>query len=240
MHAFKSLVPYTNAPAIPVMHNKGLEKELLKKFDQTLNLIRQTHEVEGVFERGTTTEVANKLVEEIQPDLFVAGVKEGTAFERQTFGSNAEELIDFIETPLLLIPLDRPIQPSGSLGFASDLKNALDKTSVSTLGIIQQIMQTELLVSNIYHEGSEDDAAERMNNSAIHGSIKHIPHKHLPFFCNDPYEGLIRFTKENQIQMLGMDPHKRGFFKDLFHVSITKKLNMNSIMPFLILRENRD
>jgi nucleotide-binding universal stress UspA family protein len=86
------------------VENRKKEGELVKRMAENLRL--KNIEAEGVQLKGSTVKMIKKEVQNINADLLIAGHHKKNFFYDMFVGSLKQELIDDLDVPVLLVPVN--------------------------------------------------------------------------------------------------------------------------------------
>ncbi len=239
IHAFKPMAPYAEISSIPVLENVAWKVELKKKLDELHLNIKNKYDIEidSSLKRGGVYEVVHKFEKKRdKPDLVVMATREKSFFERMTLGSNALQVAEKAQTPVLIVPKEAEKKSPNKIAFATDL-NPLE-IPYDSLKLVKDLIhdyQAKLEVVHVYENKKEKDDSEKMKNTAIHRYLEEIDHKHIAVINDNVYDGIIEYLDKHQPDILVIIPRDHNFFEKIFNEQITKKMVNHTEIPLLVL-----
>ncbi len=112
-----------------------------------------------------------------------------------------------------------------------------DKDNDALLKAIEISKRLNARVYCVYitNEDDPDDIEERVQEWKIYYRDENISFFKIP--GNDVEQSLLDFSENQNIGLIVMRSHKRGFFESLFHTSLTKKMMYHSTIPLLVYKD---
>ena len=152
------------------------------------------------------------------------------------FGNVAANVARRAECPVLIVPGEARFEGFDKLIYASDFQPSEEKTLPRIVQFGNQFGTSIHFVHVI-----ENYLNGYMVDSGWPG--KRFQFENTPFSmtsveCNDIAEGLNRFAKEKEADLMVMTTGKRNFFEELFHKSMTHKMVYNSEIPLLVMHSD--
>ena len=178
-----------------------------------------------------------EIAEEWRADLVVAGATGRSNLEQVLIGSNTVNLASSLKLPLLIIPANADYQPIQKIVFACDLRKVSHSTRVVEIGKWLEILKAKLLVLNVALEGKQISPDMIMEQYKMHALLDIFQPEYHYGTSNDIAEEIEHFAEGHGAGLIITIPKSYGFFKSLFHRSISKHLIKTSNTPLLLLRE---
>ena len=139
---------------------------------------------------------------------------------------------------VLIIPADYTYQPvkEALVTFDFNTLNKLDK--LNSLKTSQPWNDIRLLVLNVDagERYVKPDARFREMEKSLHDYLKNFEHKIYYANDRDVINGIMNFTKANQVQLIIALPGKYSFLYSLTHKNISEAICRNARQPVLILK----
>jgi nucleotide-binding universal stress UspA family protein len=184
---------------------------------------------------GDLADVVNEICKENNIDLVVIGVKSKEMLEEAFFGSHTYRAIEYIKSPVLVVPPQAAIQLPGNALLAADFDNLGSSTILQKLKSFLEIFKTQQLaaihrVSAPQHIGHTHTQAKNLESyfKDHRCKVNFIDQSaNLPNALND-------HAQENDVSLIITIHKTRGFFSSLFHKSMTKQIAWHSTLPVLV------
>lgn len=173
-------------------------------------------------------------------DLIVMGTKGSSDFENMVFGSTTTAVLNAADCPVLAVPASSTPSHIKRIAYASNYEK-YDIDVIERIKAFALLLGAEIHVVHFVEPGL-DDFEEMIRYRGFQQVVKeHIAYPHLhvhKIIAEDFEEGLQSFTQQQQIDMLAMLTHKRGFLEKIFLPSLTKEVILNISMPVLAFRQH--
>lgn len=166
-------------------------------------------------------------------DLIIMGTQGSTGLEGIFLGSTTTNVLRRTHKPVLAVPAGFRFQGLQTIVLA------MDEMGVSHAGVLNPLLQVARRFSariHIFHKDAGDDDSGVDPSVAIFlDTIEHSFHYQLdPGHLN---ESIGDFVEETNADLLCMIRRRRGFLRDLFHVSATRRELFRSAVPLLVLHD---
>jgi len=171
-------------------------------------------------------------------DIVIMGTTGASGMKETFVGSNTASLIQKIDKPLIAIPEDFTLEEDLNIAVSTDLKNLKNVSLFSTVKNIAKAFKGNFHLINVSEDLSKIDPIDFIDQTADLDEL-FIGFEHtFKFLENSDYESeILDYIISHHIDLLVVVSKKRGFFENLFHKSISKKLTMHSPIPIIILSE---
>ena len=221
---------YDSEDDLKIANEKFLKKEvdgIARKF---------TVKIKSVVQKGKPVKVINEVAADIHADLIVLGMK-GKGESNSKFGSTATSMIAKTTMPLLVVPKDASYKAIETITLASDFH---DEKLLSNFPILEQMIAKYdpfIQILNVQKKDSKLTAeviASKMSTGLMWDKYNHsfnIIEK------DDIDEGINKFLKKHQSDLLIMVARKRNFVAQLIDPSHTKKMTHHTKIPLLIFHK---
>lgn len=189
---------------------------------------------------GVTTEIIEgNVVEEIcrlseeEGTLIIMGTTGEGGLLGRWFGSISAQAARRAKSPVLLVPRAVRFKGLGRMVYASNYHPTEEKVLPQLISFANpfgatvcfaHIEENELIP---YHVRT-DSSGRVFHENGLTFQLTTIESQHV-------VEGLSRFTKEVEAEMLVMSTTRRNFIEELFHKSATRKMIFNTRIPLMIL-----
>ncbi|MCB9360441.1 MAG: universal stress protein [Flavobacteriales bacterium] len=184
---------------------------------------------------GSVANTVDVYANKQEVDLIVMGTKGASGLKEVLIGSNAEEVVAHSDKSVLVIPENTQLSQVKKVVFAVDFQEIKDVSVFKTYIEFIKKYKAETLFVNIYHEGNSQKSSElETNMKQIFSEINYS----LNFEKNDDIvNGINKFVRENNCDMLALFSRKHGFIDKIFHKSITNKLTCQAELPMFVVKE---
>ena len=171
-------------------------------------------------------------------DLVIMGTTGASGVKETFIGSNTASLIQKINVPIIAIPEDFSLDNNLNIAVSTDLKNLKNVSLFGTVKEIARAFNGNFHLINVSEDLSKIDPIDFIDQSADLDEL-FVGFDHtFNFLENSDYESeILDYIISHHIDLLVVISKKRGFFENLFHKSISKKLTMHSPIPIIILSE---
>ncbi|QHL86018.1 universal stress protein [Nibribacter ruber] len=217
-----------------------LEEEFSKELEMAAQNLRAEYQdqfaIETICQYGYLTGDLNELVKTHGVDLVVMGTKGATNFLDSLIGTNAAEFSKSAHCPVLMIPGVAQYQDIQHIAYASDFVSD-EHVFLPQLSQLAQAFGARVSIVNVVGEGEETSGKDGHQLQELLGQFPQLSCCVAQIRDKDIVHGLHDFVEQNQADVLAVSMHKRGFFDDLFHSSVTKQLMHHTTVPLLTLPE---
>ncbi len=219
----------------PIEHYEKKGEELLNNAVAEITAKHPGVIIEQHLEFGDLPSAVQKITAAIDFDVVVMGTKGTSGLKEFFFGSNAYDLVDNTELPVLVIPQDCKCKAPSQIIFVSDLKPFKDDTIFNPLKHIMQKYRSNLTVLNMKSNTDSFTVNKELNHfdELFDGLEMSI--------CFDDSENVVdgveKYVQDYPTDLVVALKRKRNFLQDLFGKSVTRELTFHLKTPMLILHE---
>ncbi|MNL47104.1 hypothetical protein D3C87_1698710 [compost metagenome] len=136
------------------------------------------------------------------------------------------------------MPSVAAFQPIKTVVFACDLKKVSQSTPVLAIKAFVQALGAKLLILNVDFDGAHFDPETLAEMTDLHqlwddegAEYHYIEHE-------DAAQGIMEFAGQQRAELVITVPKQYGFFENIFHRSMTKKLTYHTHLPLLLFKED--
>ena len=191
-----------------------------------------------VNEAGRLTEVIRKATAGCYTELVVIGTHQGGMLSSLLIGNHAEQLIDTVTSPLLIVKPGTVFKPLKKIAFATEFKNPKqDLEIIYRLTRFAKLLNAELLLVHVSDKPENTASLQKtLADYLLELSNKaNYPHIYYRLIHNAKIEaGLTWLCEHGQVDMLAMAHRSRNVLAEYFGLSHTKKMNKLSALPLLV------
>lgn len=212
----------------------GLEKEL----NTAIKLPgADKNSFETVSQFGNLIDILNAVARQKNADVVVMGTQGASGIKETLLGSNSASAAKSINCPLLMIPANAEYKNLKSIVFAADYKH-IEKTNTLTILVnIAKENKSEVTILNVLDKGKITDVNQGYEGLKIDHLFNGVKHAYSFIENDDKAAGIDEYLHTNNPDLLVMLERKTGFFKSIFHRSITKQMAFHTHVPMLVLHE---
>ncbi|MEL1242675.1 universal stress protein [Flavobacterium sp. DGU11] len=176
----------------------------------------------------------NKVCTDEDIDMVVMGTKGASGIKETFIGSVTGAVIANVKVPVLGIPAEAEYQPIKNIAFTTQYKDK-DNDALNRAIAIAEKFGARIQCLYITNTDDPKDIEERINEWKIYYRDNNIDFFNI---AGDHIEqSILDFIESQNVGLLVMRAHKRGFFEGLFHRSLTKKMAYHSKVPLLVFHE---
>lgn len=194
-------------------------------------------EIELDIESGDAVDHILAVAREREADIIVMGTQGSGDFENVILGSTTAKVLKKSHRPVLAVPRNSVFHPIQKIVFATDTLE-VDPPTLTHLVTWGKNFQANIEMLHVQEADNAESEAQfnenqkwAQENLDFAGITCHLKTN------EDTLEGILQFMEEHEVDMVAMLPRKRGFFQNLLHSSLTRKMAMNSSIPLLALQE---
>lgn len=214
--------------------------KMLERGKQKLAELKNSPVLEGVnlkaeLKAGNAYYNISSIVNELEPDLIVMGTSGSSGAEEILIGSNAEKVVRNAKCPVLTLKEKINLSDLNNVVFASALKH-------DDLGIITSLKQILELSNAKVHLLKVNTPNNFESTSSMHKKMDEYMRKnglnadkHI-YNASNEEEGILEFSKENNIDLIAMGTHGRKGLMHLLSGSIAEDVVNHSKRPVLTFR----
>ncbi len=212
--------------------NKALES-VRKKLSGVLDRLP---DVQTDIEVGIPATKIVDIAERDDVDYIVMGTQGQNSVWDRFLGSTAIGVLKYAPCPVFVIPEKAKYKEEMLLGYATDFSSA-DAFEIWKASKLLQPLKANIVAVHLSEreEYAEDKIAEL--DEFFTENAPNIDIRFYSFFSENIVEGMNKFIKKHDINLMVLYKPKRSFFDKLFHKSFTKEMVRHTEVPLLILNE---
>ena len=240
LHAYQIIVPTTTLPVDSFEVNE-IYKASMEQLKDLQNELPALAAKDTMFrirsEAISLGESINEICREEKADMAVMGITGKSTMEKVFIGSNAINVSQNSQYPVLIVPQKAKLAPVRNILFACDLSEVAKTTPLGALDEVLKIFNAPLSVLNVDEKNRHFSPQTPEEMHQLH----HIFDKYKPRYAFTDHEdtaaGIIDYAEKNDISLIITIRKNYDFFKKLFHKSTTQKLIYQSAIPVLTIHE---
>lgn len=235
-HAYQMFVPPTDMAfdsSVSYAGNEPFMEQLKSLKEELVKLTGKDITIRTRAENLTLGESINNICREEKADMVIMGISGSSKIEKTFIGSNTITVSQNSKYPVLVVPVQAPVEPVHSILLACDLSKVTAATPLGLLNDIMELFKAPLYVLNVDDKNFSPQTPEELYQ------LHHIYDKYKPHYAfidtTDIIKGITDYTEKNNISLIITIPKNYNFIERLFHRSTT--LIWQSPVPILTLHE---
>ncbi len=209
-----------------------LKNQFLKSTNQNLASI----EVDKELILGFPGETVINLSKSADTDLIIMGTTGESGLLEKVFGSVSSIVSQKAHCPVLLIPPGFTFSGFKNILYASNFE-PLEKVLAKKVVHFARQFSADM---HVVHVEDGKNAVRHNGNGQFAPFVKKRDKKSPPFTKTlirnaSVLDGLNQYVAEHHIDLIAMVTKQRGFWSNLLHKSITKRMALNTKVPLMVL-----
>ena len=214
--------------------------EFVSGYGQYENEKAERIKIETIVKMGLPTEAIIDLLKERPFDMVVMGTKGATGLDRALFGSITANVIeeDSVKCSLLAVPKGATCRGIKHILYGMDYE-ADDVPVIDALLEFAGEFDAKLTCLHI-NTDEELEASDRLEKEILEDTYWFTPYNKIRFelMKNESVKsGIETYLKENEVDLVAVQPRKRNFLENLFHKSVSSNLHTYAGVPVLVLKK---
>lgn len=244
LFAFHAIRRPNAGPGSTAFHNKGLLdhklSELNKKYQNITQRIKEFKNLDHSIQiqPGISKDNITRVIHDEKIDLIVSATHGAEGIE-MVLGSRTQKLIHELKGPILVIPDGSKIRTVKKIALAIDFGSKFKMAAVEPILEMARILGAKLYVFEVqeYNHPRQKEQAKFKDKLSELGcdDIQVVFDTQVDSHVED---GIRKFIKTFDIDMLGLIPLHRNPLVDIFHDSLSEKMAGTAKIPILTLAEN--
>ena len=208
------------------------------KMKDMLDVINEEYpgtSLKTIIEFGDLPTVIKRLEKNDPFDVIVMGTTGSSGMREFFFGSNAYDVVDNTELPVIVVPADASLRAPERIMLCSDLKPLGRIDLFDELRNIAIRFSSEITILNVKTDADTFTVNEQMNyyDEELDGILTQMCFDD----SDDVVRGIEKCAKDFRSDLLVAVKRKKGFLKDLFGHSVTREITFHEHLPMLILHD---
>mgnify|MGYP003885794277 CR=1 FL=1 len=194
--------------------------------------------VETISRFASLVDTINEL-EKKDPNSFVVvmGTRGATGIGELFLGTMTSHVIEHTSSPVICVPNVAELSVPESIMLAVD-KDGVDRRSeIAPLLQLAQDRNAHIKVVNVPENEEVLFGEDSPEVFVIDHYLDGISHSYYNLSGEYKEDTLTSSAEKDKIDLIAMIKRDRGFWKNLFHRSLTKSMSFHSDIPLLILRD---
>jgi nucleotide-binding universal stress UspA family protein len=174
--------------------------------------------------------------EEDHCDLVLMVLESDTLLDEKVWGSTALDIIARSHVPVLVVPKGYEFRPVQKLAFAVDFIHASQDVPMEPTKKLLSWLQPKLHMVHV-HTGEDKKHPEQVieGEHYLMNEFASMYPSMTTLYVPDFVEAVKQFCQSEQIDMVGLFPHKHSWVERLFNTPYTAKLVFHAGLPVLAI-----
>jgi nucleotide-binding universal stress UspA family protein len=240
LHVYNLPLPTADAPLMAIAP-EVLEKDNRKRIEQLqydiIEKVKGVIPIESVVHSGFCTEQILRTAKEKKADLIVIGTTGEGEIMQAFVGSTTSSVMKKSQVPVLVIPEKATFGQAEKIVYACDFEKLNDHTTLEVLKEMAQLLHSEIMVLNANNKimvPPVDGATEGIELERLLGNVKH---SYWYSEETDIIDAVNEFVEKHDAKIVAMFARKHLFPENMVHRSVTKRMALNTQVPFLSIHE---
>ncbi|MBC7864223.1 MAG: universal stress protein [Bacteroidia bacterium] len=229
-------VAVVNFAEIEHSENLKMEKLVSKLKSETENEIKISgHVFPGLINDEITDFCSKKHVH-----LIIMGLTGGGEIKEFFAGSNALSVAKHVQTDVLIIPPKAVYKRIKQISLATDLMEIDVPTVSKTLNYYCMLFGAKAEIVNVKDAFTFPREERKINEKKLLRELANVEHSVFQPYHEDAAEAINIHLRINKSDWLAVIHKDYGFFKNIFHKSLTKQLAFHSDIPVLSINQKNN
>jgi nucleotide-binding universal stress UspA family protein len=170
--------------------------------------------------------------------IVVMGTKGASGASKFFLGSMTTSVLDALKTtPLICVPAEADLTPIKKIMLAADNSGVAKRTTLTALLDLAKLNDAGVKVVHVPEDELRFLEAGSAEQLLIHEHLKGLDHTFHIFAGAYTEDDLLQYAIDDHADLIAVVKRDRGFWKNLFHKSMTKSLAFRTHIPLLVMHE---
>lgn len=236
VNVYQLPISYSEVPLVTISLDELRKISESKLAELKGNILRISEEKIKVYTEsrlGDVSEEVKSLARTLQPFGIVMGTRGVSGAGRFFLGSNSLSVIEKVGVPVFIIPPGARFKPIKRIGLASDLRDVVDNTPVSTIREMVNFFNADLHVMNVDFERRHFTPYTPEESLKLETLLMGLNPIYDFIEKKDVEEGIIEFAERKEFDLVVTFPKKHSFFEKIFESSTTRELIHHTHIPLM-------
>jgi nucleotide-binding universal stress UspA family protein len=185
---------------------------------------------------GKIVDVLTEISDEEKYDLIVTGTTGHSAYDKKYLGGKAEKIINETHCSVMCVPENHSYHGIKKMVYATDYQEE-DKLAIQQIAALAADLKASVTILHVSHH---NDTIDKAIFEEFKEELSRFIHSDKIVFervvFKDIADGLDKYVKEENADLLILLDKKLNFLKSLFHKRLTEHLDKFTEYPLLILK----
>ncbi len=188
-------------------------------------------------DNGELKDSVLSMIDEFCVDMVVMGTEGAHGVIDELKGSHTYEILKDSKVPLSIVPVGVRYREPAKIGFATDLKDVEHSLTMDVLLDFTYAFNAELDIFHIRGSRGENPDEQYFVIKELDEYFSGVDHRFFEIEDDNIAEGIDRFVRSNNIDMLAIMPRRHSLLEQVSHESTTKKVAHHTGLPLLTFHE---
>jgi len=193
--------------------------------------------VKEEFRVGFPGENVLQCVEETNASYVIMGTTGDSNRVKKWFGSVSTKVMNDSPVPVLLIPSEAKFHPIKHILYAYD-DYELDKSCIDQLITFANKLDAHIHFVHVKHADENENPGYYLKE-LIEGKIDESKTTAEQINPQEISQALNDYATTHEIDLIAFGTKQKNTFQKLFKSSVTRKMNIHTTKPILIIKQNR-
>jgi nucleotide-binding universal stress UspA family protein len=232
---------YSEAGALPdieplIANSKAQLDETLIRFKEFDHNYSSTFNTVSKF--ASLVDTISEIEAEFEGDcMVIMGTKGASGLGEIFLGTMTSHVINYVKSPVICVPNAAELTPPRRIMLAVDSEGVDRKEEIMLMVDIAEEHEASINIVNVPIGEAEVLAEDSPEQFVVDHYLNKVPHTYHSLTGKYRENLLTEFVERNAIDLIAMIRRDRGFWKNLFHRSLTKSMAFHCDKPLLILRD---
>lgn len=233
LHTFQTTTVTGSFETIDQVEKTDREEELAELINEMKPLLNGSAHIEGIVKKGPSVDMICQTAEKLKVGMIVMGTTGADGMKKMFLGSTASNVILETSKPVLAIPKDFKEFRITNIVLAADTKKIENQAVLKPLVDLATKFGAVLnLLTVVDGENPQSQTDNTIQEYLQKGGVDSAYHK---VNSQDVVKGILEFIDQENVDMLCLIHHNRGFIQNFFHSSVAEKIAFASKVPLLVL-----
>ena len=222
-----------------VMTTPGDLKEAEEQMQRELHEVSLIENIDGgvIVKKGVPAEEIANTINEEDYSLCIMGTNKRHGIISELVGTNALKILQNVKAPIIVIPGDKHLRGIHRIALATDFKKLKSNDILTYIRDIARGFNSELHLVNVSEHPEQYSHEEAIEALDLHNFFEDVNHGFFFIKEKDPVDGISKYVKEKNIDLLALIPRKHTFFNSIFNDSVSEKIALKLSVPLFSLHE---
>lgn len=233
---------YVDVPIYQAEVYQSLELNSFQNFKDQIPVLREIasrHNLEhiqisNVLLSGDLVSNILQLVESEHINFVIMGTSRVSGFKEMFLGTNTASVMVGSDACIIGVPDDSSYQPINKICYTTQFS---DEEQDALRKLIPIAKKFDASIECIFVQTGDNEVKDVIiANWKLLFEAENVKFNMIK--SENVEDSILEFISTNNIDLLAVAKHKRGFWDSLFHASLTKKLAMHIHIPLLVIHDH--
>ena len=222
-----------NAPVSNRLEDEKKLETYINNFEGPWHIEYDDLLIDSEFKTGIVEKEILAYANEVNSNWIVMGSRRDVNTSQMICGTIATKVAKNAKSPVLVIPGRKHFSPFNKIAYCVD-NDFMDTNAMEELALIAGKLKSEIHLIRVDQQDGycvnnllEIWQEYFKDNKIIFHNVQGV----------DISKAINEYANEQEIDLIALSKSKRGFFEELFHKSVTKRMVLSSEKPVLIFHK---